>query len=120
MKSLTGFIIVGLLGGILLNVRRWWGGSIFACIVMYFVGVAPGRAFLAGFLGLGIAWAILAGWTDTENGGLLSAQIGELFMGMPSFGVVLFTALIGGLSGGLGGMTGAYIRRTPVSRASRS
>jgi hypothetical protein len=76
---------------------------------MLILRMSPGKAFLAGFLGVGLCWGILAGWIDMRNESLLSSQIGELFMGISSISVITIGAVIGGLAGGFGGMTGGAL-----------
>jgi len=119
-KALIGIFATALVAGLVLRILPWWCGSLIACVVMYFLNLKPGKAFLLGFIGVGLAWAIIAGWIDYQNHSILSERIGELFMGMSPFVVILSTAFMGALSGGLGGMTGGILaaqgtRRNPSS-----
>lgn len=76
----------------------------------------PAYAFLAGFMALFALWGILAWQQDLHNGGILGAQIAELFEGVSkqSFPTAfsggeflsLITGLLGGLIGGFSTMTG--------------
>ena len=108
-RVLAGLLITAVVTAATLRILPWWCGSIIACIVMYILRLAPGRAFVAGLIGVGLAWASLALWADVQNDSILSTRIGALFMGMSPALIVLVTALLGGLSGGLGGITGSML-----------
>ena len=70
-----------------------------------------GLAFIAGFVGVAVSWGIVSGWIDSSNSSILSARIGNLFGGMAPMLVIAMTAVIGGLIGGFGGMTGAALSK---------
>ncbi len=73
-------------------------------------GLSPGKAFIAGLIGAGLAWGIMAGWIDIRNTGILSARIGQVFGGIPGFVLILITIAIGGLTTAAGALTGAMVR----------
>ena len=74
--------------------------------------MGSGKAFLSGFLGIFILWLVLAWWIDIKNQHVLSNKVAEIFpLGGSSFLLILVTALIGGLVGGLAAMSGSYLRR---------
>jgi hypothetical protein len=68
-------------------------------------------AFGAGFLGAGVVWGLLSWRIDQANEGRLSEMIAELLLQDPSLHwlLVLLTALVGGLLGGMGAMTGNFL-----------
>ncbi len=111
MKLILAIILTALLsfvGGLYLP---WWGIAIAAFISILLIPLATGRAFLAGFLGVFILWALLAWWIDVKNEHILSKKIAEIFhLGGSSFAIILVTALIGALVGGLAAMTASYLR----------
>ncbi len=111
MKLILAIILTALLsfvGGLYLP---WWGIAITAFISILLIPLATGRAFLAGFLGVFILWALLAWWIDVKNEHILSKKIAEIFhLGGSSFAIILVTALIGALVGGLAAMTASYLR----------
>ncbi|MCI4666940.1 MAG: hypothetical protein MRZ79_02185 [Bacteroidia bacterium] len=102
--SMAGAFLVGLL--LSRKKKKWVFGK----------KQKPTYAFLAGFLALLIVWGLVAFTKDSANASLLSEKIGgvfDVFLGMegewlipkPNM-LVLITALIGGLAGGLSIMTG--------------
>lgn len=65
-----------------------------------------GKGFLAG----STLWYFAALWQDVKNAGLLSAKIGELFMGLKTAHLLMATGFMGGLLAGLGAVAGYYLR----------
>ncbi|MEL6672580.1 MAG: hypothetical protein AAFR61_10325 [Bacteroidota bacterium] len=70
------------------------------------------RAFLAGFLAIALLWGIWVFMIDGANAHTLSPKIFQLLTSMAeapsysSWAMISLTALLGGLLGGLGAMTG--------------
>ena len=101
-----------------------------ACLILQLAGVwwLPAIAALAlgcllkdqssitvfgiGFLGLFLLWAGWSFYSDNLNDGILSGKVGVLFNGLSGTSLIAITALIGGLLGGLGSLTGKYIMGT--------
>ncbi len=105
------FLITLLLSGILLNFLPWWVIGIVAAIAALVFRTKPVFSFLAGFLGIALLWGLYAGYLDGQNESILSSQLGQIFKGLSSMGLILTTALIGGLVGGLSAMTGSLLRK---------
>lgn len=86
-------------------------------IIMILIGIGSGllglsglQGFLAGGLGMGLAWLGQAIFISTSTGSTLPNKIGEL-MGLGSgMTVVGVTAVIGFLLGGFSGLTGSMFR----------
>jgi hypothetical protein len=115
MKLVVAIILTALLavvGGLYLP---WWSIAIAAFIPVLLIPMRSTRAFLAGFLGIFILWFFLAWWIDQKNDSVLSKKVAEIFhLGGSSFLMILVTALIGGLVGGLAALSGSYLRRPGV------
>ena len=120
MKFLVALIATIVLSFIAGLYFPWWSIAVTAFIVALLVHQKAWKAFLAGFLGLFLLWAALAGWIDMKNEHILSARIGELLgIGHNSLLLVLITALVGGLVAGFAALSGSYLRssnkkRTPL------
>ncbi|MFI5187354.1 MAG: hypothetical protein ACHQF0_11550 [Chitinophagales bacterium] len=112
MKLIVAIILTALLsfvGGLYLP---WWSIAIAAFISILVIPLKTGKAFLAGFLGVFILWAFLAWWIDMKNEHVLSKKIAEIFpLGGSSIAIILVTAFIGALVGGLAAMSGSFLRR---------
>jgi hypothetical protein len=109
MKTLVAMIASGLITVLLMRVLPWWCCGVVAFLVCMIFRLRPGQAFLAGLVGVGLAWGSVAGWIDVHNNGVLSTRIGQLFGGISSMLVVILTGMIGGIVGGFGGMTGGAL-----------
>lgn len=83
-----------------------------AFVVAAFVRQRPGMAWLSGFLGIFLLWGGLALWIDMENQQILSKRIAQLLMlGGSSIALILVTAFIGSLVGGMAALTASYMRK---------
>ena len=111
MKLLVAIILTALLsfvGGLYLP---WWSIAIAAFISVLLIPMRSGKAFLSGFLGVFILWALLAWWIDMKNQGILSKKVAQILpLGGSAFLLILVTAFIGALVGGLAAMSGSYLR----------
>ena len=90
----------------------WWSIAIAAFVTVLLIPLGSGRAFVAGFAGVFLLWFLLALWIDVKNQHILSKKIAEIFpLGGSSIAIILITAFIGALVGGLGALSGSYLRR---------
>src|SRR5215510_5616944 len=101
MKFLVAAILTAILafaGGLWMD---WWIIALAALVIALLVHQRPGKAFLAGFVGIFALWGIMAWWIDMENKGVLSKRIAEILpLGGHSSLLILVTAVVGGLVGG--------------------
>lgn len=90
----------------------WWSAAVAAFGLAFLLPRPGGRAFLAGFGGVGLGWLLLAAWLHLQTDGRLSHRVAEL---LPLHGngwlLVLLTAVLGGLVGGLAALSGAWLRQ---------
>ena len=107
MKLTLTCIAIAILSYFSESFGPWWTGVVVAFLIAALVQLKPGTTFLAGFIGLGLAWGVAAGIADFENSGILSARIGEMFGGLPGWSLVPITAIFGAVLGGLGALSGA-------------
>lgn len=90
----------------------WWSVAIAAFVGSVLVEQSPLRSFGSGFAALFLVWGIHAFVIDIMNEQLLSGRIAHLLnLGHPFF-VWIITAIVGGLLGGMGALTGSYVRVT--------
>ena len=108
MIRLPVLFLATLLGGPLF---AWWWPAVPALFTGFWKPDKPVRGFFAALLGSGLAWAVVALWHDVRNDGLLSGRIAPLFHVPGSLGLIAATALIGGLTAGLGSLFGMWFRR---------
>ncbi|TGE19709.1 hypothetical protein [Hymenobacter elongatus] len=106
------FLLLFVLSAIAQFFLPWWSITP-VCLAAAFVARPHGGwAFLAGFAGVGLGWLILAAWWNVENDGLLAHRVAQLLpLGGNSWALVVLTAVLGGLVGGLAALAGAWLRQ---------
>lgn len=109
-NTLLATVAIFLLGHLCLLGLAWWWIVPLAALVGFGLSETGLTAFLAGFLGGLALWCGYAFWADTQNGGVLSAKIGQLFLGLSSVQLILVTGVLGGLLAGMGALTGKMAR----------
>ncbi len=111
MKFFTAVILTGLLAFVAGLYLPWWSVAVAAFIVAALGHQKAGKAFLGGFFGIFLFWGLLSYIIDSSNSSLLSEKVATLLkLGGNSLLLVLVTAVIGGLAGGFGAMTGSFLR----------
>jgi len=111
MKLLVAIIVTALLSFVSGLYLPWWTIALAAFVSVLVIPLASGRAFLAGSLGVFLLWFLLALWIDVKNQHILSKKIAEIFhLGGSSFAIILVTAFIGSLVGGLGALSASFLK----------
>jgi hypothetical protein len=112
MKFFIATLLTALLsfvGGIWLP---WWEIAVAAFIVSAIIPQQRWDSFLSGSLGIFFLWGILAWWIDFKNSSILSQKIAQVLpLGGYSYLLILVTAFIGGLVGGLAALTASYVKK---------
>lgn len=119
MKFLISFLLTALLSFSWALFFPWWIIAVAAFIVAALIPQARIKAFLCAFFALFILWGGQAMLIDNKNEHLLSAKVAQILpLGGSYIAVIFVTALIGGLIGGLGALTGSFLR-TPHKSVQR-
>ena len=110
MKTLVSIILVAVLAFVLGNFLPWWSIAIAAFAVSLLIRQLPFAAFIAGFLGIGLLWAVQASLIDSANESILSTRVASLLplQGNPVL-LISFTALLGAIIGGLAALSGNFL-----------
>lgn len=112
MKFIVCVILTALLAFVSGLYLPWWGIALAGFAVAVLIYQTPRKAFLSGFTGLFLLWAIMASVIDASNQHIISKRIAALLpLGGSSLFLILLTALIGAIVGGLGALSGSYLRR---------
>ena len=110
MKFVTSTILTALFSFSCVLFLPWWMIAIASFIVAIVVKQNSLFSFLTGFIALFLSWGIHALIIDSKNDHLLATKVsGILKLGESSFAIILLTAFIGGLIGGLGALTASYL-----------
>ena len=89
----------------------WWSMAVVAFIVGLAIAPTGRVAFWAGFVGAGLSWLVPAAWLSYQNDGLLAHRVAQLLpLGGSAVALVIVTALIAGLVGGLAALAGVWLR----------
>lgn len=109
MKFILTILLIAILSGITTYFLPWWSIAVVAFAVAIFMKQTPGKAFLAGFLGIAVLWCAWSLYRDIPNDHLLAGRLGKVF-GLPNAGLFIAVAsLIGGIVGGMAAWSGALI-----------
>lgn len=89
----------------------WYAGPLIALVVNLFWKGSNAQGFFTGFLGLGLLWFGLALYVDISTEGILTVKMSQIIAKTDNrMLMVLMSTLIGALTGGLCGWTGAAAR----------
>jgi len=103
--------VLTLLQGFFLNAwLPWWSPVVIAFVLGVVRGKKNVQAFFGGFAAVALAWLLIAGLQHFRNEGLLTGKIAEVLKLPGSWLLFVAVGLIGGLLGGLGGLTGFKLR----------
>ena len=113
MKFLLGLIATIAISFLVqyFNIGPWWSISVIAFVVAALVRLNGFKSFLFGFLAIALLWGAYAFFINGQNEGILSTKIGMLLGGLSSNSLVIISALIGAIVGGLGAMTGSLAQQ---------
>lgn len=101
-------LILSLVSGYFLP---WWLVAVFAFLAALFLGKTSGQSFWSGFGGVFVAWAIIALIKSIPNDNILAQRVTKLFQ-LPNWVLILLiTAVIGGLVGGMSALSGILIKK---------
>jgi hypothetical protein len=90
----------------------WWSFIVTNLIIAIALPIKPLHSFMAGALGVGALWAGLAFGIDMANNHILSTKVAQILpLGGSYIALIVVTALVGALLGGLASLTGSFVRK---------
>lgn len=104
------FLLIALISLLLQFFLPWWVIAPVAFGLAFWQAKSGWHAFGSGFGGTALVWLGASLFTHLRTEGILTGRVAELFS-LPSPLLLLVTALIGGLTGGLAALTGYFFRR---------
>lgn len=110
MKFILQTILTAVLAFVLQMFLPWWMIIVAAFAVAAIVPQKTWLSFMAGFLGIGLLWGIQALMADMSNAGILSERIAGVFSLSSGTMMILVTAVIGAVAGGMGALSGRLLR----------
>ncbi|GGF05317.1 hypothetical protein [Hymenobacter cavernae] len=114
------FLLILIVAAIAQSFLPWWIVAPISLLLAAGLGRTGGRSFLAGFAGVGLGWAAVATWLNVQNDGLLAHRVAQLLpLGGSSWALVLVTATVGGLVGGMAALAGCWLRHAALGNRNR-
>lgn len=111
MRFWLSAVLVGFLSVLLLYILPWWSPMVLAFLFYFLFPLKTKNSFWSAGLGCGIAFLIVALYTDVQNEYILSQKMAALFH-LPSHWLLsLLTSLIGFVTAGLGAWMAHLFRR---------
>lgn len=108
---MRNFIILFFCFWIVSLLLPWWTLIIPAVLLGATLFDRSLTAFIIGFASLFAAWSVQVLYIDLANESILSGRMAEMLGVDQSWLVILITAVIGGLIGGMGTLLGSQIRQ---------
>lgn len=104
--------LIALLSLLAQFVFPWWSLALVAFAVCYWSSSSAGRAFWYGFAGVALVWLVYALIAQLKTDGVFIGRMSELlFKTNTTVLLVPVTAFLGGLVGGLAGVSGYFVRQ---------
>ncbi|EMR01184.1 hypothetical protein [Cesiribacter andamanensis] len=94
------------------QVFPWWSVAVCAALVSALIPTTGKKAFWSGFAGIGLLWLFFALFYSIQTDFVLTQRVANLFGVGSSVVIILLTALIGAVVGGLGALTGNQLRQS--------
>ena len=112
MKFTIATLLTALISFVSCLYLPWWTVAIAAFLVAILVKQTALRAWLSGFLGVGLLWMLIAIIRNSGNDGILAKKIADLFsLNGSTILLITITGLVGALVGGMGALTGAFLQK---------
>lgn len=114
-------VLIMLLSALAQLILPWWSIAVVAFGVCVWRSTGGAQAFLTGFLGVALVWLVYALLIHTRTDGIFTGRMGMLLFKSGSAALpLLVTVILGGLVGGLAGLTGFFVRRAMGNPAGRT
>lgn len=88
----------------------WWSVALAAAVGGALVRNSVKKAFIAGFLGIGLLWLLNAGYFHFRSGGMITTRVAAMVNVPWPVLLIIVTGLIGALVGGIAACAGFYLR----------
>lgn len=105
-------LLIALISLLAQFILPWWSLVVVAFVVCFWRSPGGGKAFLYGFAGVALVWLAYALLIHVRTDGIFTGRMSELLFKTHSAVIpMVVTAILGGLVGGLGGLSGFYVRQ---------
>ena len=112
-------LLIALLSLLAQLVLPWWSLAAVAFLVCFWRSSSAGWAFLHGFAGVSLIWLAYSLLIHLRTDGVFTGQMGQLLLQTSNpMLLLLVTTILGGLVGGLAGLSGFLVRRATQNQVS--
>jgi len=111
MKKLLKIVLIAALTWLFSLFLPFWGAAVAGFLDSLLIGTSNVASFFTGFIAVFLVWGLTAFFIDLETQHIMSDRIGQLFGLTPPF-LVLVSAFLGGITGGLGSLAGCMLKAT--------
>lgn len=105
------FLLIALLSFVFQLFLPWWTIALVAFGIAFWKASSGVKAFFSGFLAILALWTIMSAFIHIRTGGVLSDKIASLFFLPSPLLLIVITAIIGGLVGGMAALSGFFVRQ---------
>ncbi|SEJ12407.1 hypothetical protein SAMN04487995_3341 [Dyadobacter koreensis] len=106
------FLIIFIVTAILQLFAPWWTVALIPFLIMLWRPLTPLHAFVTGFLAIALLWFFYGLYLHTSTTGAMSNRIAEIFSLPNGILLLVVTTIVGGIIGGLSGLSGYFLRKT--------
>ena len=110
MRFIIGLVLVGLFAYFSPMILPWWGIAPLAALIGFATGAKWWQSLLYGITATGLVWGIYTYGINNANEGILSSSMAKLLNLDGGSVLVMMTAVLGALLGGLGAFSGSLLR----------
>ncbi|MDA0194302.1 MAG: hypothetical protein O2887_04435 [Bacteroidetes bacterium] len=104
-----------------LMIMPWWILVLIAFVISAAIPTNDFGAFLAGFLGVGLLWLVIAWKIDIKTNSVLSAKIALIIpVGGDTTALVILSGVIGAVVGGFSSLSGNLFRKIFMKKKQKS
>lgn len=104
------FILIFIVTAILQFFTPWWSIALIPFLIAAWRPTTALKSFAAGFLAIALLWFLYGLYLHINTQGVISNKIAEIFSLPNGMLLLIVTTLVGGLVGGLAGLSGHFIR----------
>lgn len=105
-------VLIAIISLLLQFLLPWWTLALVAFFICFWRSSTGGKAFLYGFAGVAVVWLAYALFIHVHTSGIFTGRMSELLFKTTNWAsLTVVTAVLGGLVGGLAGLSGFFIRQ---------
>jgi hypothetical protein len=105
------FILIFITTAVLQLIAPWWVVALTPFLINAWRPSSPGYAFFVSFGAIAMLWLSYGLYLHVNTAGSMSNRIAEIFSLPGGWMLLLITSIIGGLVGGIAGLSGFYVQQ---------